>query len=138
MSVREFPSADSETRQNRADACTVTDIRVIDGAQFAGDTQTPYQHTVYEIDLINERGLARENVTIIPRILFESTKDVQHRHEFGIVGKYSRALALESEEARSELLEGVRERRENIADQMVELREKDSRLLHTQADLNGL
>jgi hypothetical protein len=131
MSVREFPSVDSEVRQERANECTITDIRVIDGEQFGA----PDEYTVYEVDLINDRGETRENVTIIPRILFESTKDVQHRHDYGIVGKYSRALAQESEQAERELMEGVRERRENIATKMRELRAEDSRLLHTQADM---
>ena len=134
MSVREFPSVDSETRQDRANECTITDIRVIDGEQFNISADA----TVYEVDLVNERGLTRENLTIIPRILFESTKDVQHRHEFGIVGKYSRALADESEQAKQELIEGVRERRDNISSQMTDLRQEDGRLLHTLADLNGL
>jgi len=134
MSVREFPSVDSETRQDRAEECTIIDIRVIDGEQFNISADT----TVYEVDLVNERGLTRENLTIIPRILFESTKDVQHRHEYGIVGKYSRALADESEQAEQELVRGIKERRANISSQITDLREKDGRLLHTLADLNGL
>lgn len=132
--VREFPSQDSETRQKRAEQTDILDVREVDGDSFgvAGDT------TVYEVDLINEDGQRRENVTIIPRILFENTKDVQYRHEAGIIGKYSRALAMHHDEAREELLAGIREKREQVQQDVKELKEKDSRLLHTQADLNGL
>lgn len=132
MSVSEFPSEDSETRQRRAEQTDITEIREIDGAQFGADV------TVYEVDLVNEDGETRENVTIVPEILFENTKDVQHRHEAGIVGKYSRALAMESSEARDLLLEGIRRQRESVQEDIRRLQEKDSRLLHTQADLNGL
>jgi hypothetical protein len=71
-------------------------------------------------------------------VLFESTKDVQHRHEYGIVGKYSRKLALENEQAMSELLDGISDRRSEFQSEIQTLKEKDARLLHTQADLNGL
>lgn len=134
MSVREFPSEDSESRQERAEQTTITEVRTISGEQFG----VPDDTTVFEVDLVNERGESRENVVIIPRILFENTKDVQHRHSEGIVGKYSRALAMESDEARDELLAGISDRRDDIQEEMGVLREKDSRLLHTQADLNGL
>jgi len=109
-------------------------VRTISGDSFA----VADEYTVYEVDLINEDGERRENITIIPRILFENTKDVQHRHEAGVVGKYSRALALANDDAREALLAGIREKREEIAEEMSTLRSKDSRLLHTQADLNGL
>lgn len=134
MSVREFPSEDSATRQERAEQTDITEIRTISGEQFG----VPDDTTVYEVDLVNEEGETRENVVIIPRILFENTKDVQHRHDAGIVGKYSRALALESDEAREELLAGISDRRDTIQEDVRRLQEKDSRLLHTQADLNGL
>lgn len=132
MSVREFPSEDSDTRQRRAEQTDVTDVRTIDGEQFGADV------TVFEIDVVNESGEVRENITIVPEILFENTKDVQHRHEAGIVGKYSRALAMESDEARDLLLQGIRAKREETQEQIRTLKEKDSRLLHTQADLDGL
>lgn len=134
MSVSEFPQEDSATRHERAEETTIHDVREIDPDWFdrMGDG------TVYELDLSNEDGERRENVTVIPRILFESTKDVQHRHEFGIVGKYSRALAMENDQAREELLAGIEEKRDEVQDDIRELKEKDSRLLHTQADLNGL
>lgn len=132
MSVREFPADDSTTRQERAEQTDVTDIRTIDGDGFGADV------TVYEIDAVNEEGEIRENITIVPEILFENTKDVQHRHEAGIVGKYSRALALESDEARDLLLKGIRAKRDETQDEIRRLKEKDSRLLHTQADLGGL
>lgn len=132
--VREFPSEDSVTRQERADQTTITEVRTISGAGFG----VPDDYTVYEVDLINEDGQTRENVVIIPRILFENTKDVQHRHEAGIVGKYSRALAQESDEAEQELLAGIREKRDEVQDEIRRLKEKDSRLLHTQADLGGI
>jgi len=134
MSVSEFPSVDSETRQERAEQTTITEVRTISGEAFG----VPDEYTVYEVDLVNESGEERENVVIIPRILFENTKDVQHRHEAGIVGKYSRALAMESDEAREELVRGISEKRSDVQDEIRRLKEKDSRLLHTQADFDGL
>lgn len=134
MSVSQFPSEDSETRQTRAEQTDITEVRTISGDAFG----VPDEYTVYEIDLVNERGETRENVVIIPRILFENTKDVQHRHEAGIVGKYSHALAMESDEAREELLTGIREKRDEVREEIRYLKEKDSRLLHTQANLDGI
>lgn len=134
MSVSEFPSEDSETRQTRADKTDITDIRTIAGEAFG----VPDEYTVYEVDLVNESGEVRENVVIIPRILFENTKDVQHRHEAGIVGKYTRALSQESDEAHEQLLAGISEKRDEVQDEIRRLKEKDSRLLHTQADLGGI
>lgn len=132
--MSEFPSEDSESRQKRAEQTTILDVRTISGDAF--DVSDEY--TVYEVDLINESGERRENVTIIPRILFENTKDVQHRHDAGVIGKYARALALEDEDAREALLAGIREKREEIAEEMSTLREKDSRLLHTLCDMEGI
>lgn len=134
MSVREFPSDDSESRQERAEQTEIEDVRTISGEQFG----VPDDTTVFEVDLTNERGVPRSNVVIIPRILFENTKDVQHRHSEGIVGKYSRALAMENDDARDELLAGISDKRDTIQSKMSDLRETESRLLHTQADLNGL
>ena len=132
MSVREFPADDSSTRQTRAEQTDITEIRTIDGDGFGADV------TVFEVDAVNDEGEVRENITIVPEILFENTKDVQHRHEAGIVGKYSRALAMESDEARALLLEGIRAKRDETQDEIRRLKENDSRLLHTQADLDGL
>lgn len=134
MSVREYPSVDSKTRHERATNCNIIDVRTISGDTFA----VLDEFTVYEVDLINEQGSARDNVTIIPRILFENTKDVQYRHEKGIIGKYSLALAQESDEAREELLAGIREKRQELRDKSKELDSKDSRLLHTEVELGGL
>lgn len=128
MSVSEFPSKDSATRQQRAEQTQITDIRTIDGENFNADV------TVYEVDLVNERGEVRENVTIVPEILFENTKDVQHRHESGIVGKYTRALAMADDEACDLLFQGIRRKRDELQDEIVRLKEKDSRLLHTRID----
>lgn len=134
MSVREFPSKDSSTRQERADETTIHEIREIDGSQFdAGEDAT-----VYELDLTNERGARRENIVVIPRILFENTKDVQHRHNEGIVGKYTRALAQVSDQARNELFAGLEEERQRIQEEKRTLSERDSRLMHTQADIELL
>jgi len=132
MSVREFPSEDSASRQERAEQIDVTDIRTIDGDAFGPHV------TVYEIDAVNEDGETRENLVIVPEILFENTKDVQHRHSEGIVGKYSRALALESDEARELLLDGIETKRDRIQSEVGDLHSKDARLLHTKCDLNGL
>lgn len=134
MSVREFPSEDAESRYERAEQTTITDVRTIDGDAFDVGEDT----TVYEVDLVNESGETRENVVIIPRILFENTKDVQYRHSEGVVGKYSIALALESDEAKEALLDGIEDRRDSIHEDVRSLNETDSRLLHTSANLNGL
>jgi len=133
MSVRTFPSEDSESRQNRAENTTITDVRTIEGAAF----DLPDDVTVFEVDLVNERGAVRENVTIIPRILFESTKDVQYRHDYGIIGKYTRALANVSETAREELRAGIRQKRTELQQEQRHVREADSRLLHTTHDIFG-
>jgi hypothetical protein len=132
MSVREFPSEDSATRQERAENCEILDIREIDGEQFGANV------TVFEIDAINERGEHRENVTIVPEMLFENTKDVQYRHEAGIVGKYTRAICQESDEARELLFDGIDAKRDETQSKIATLRQKDSRLLHTKADLGGI
>ena len=133
MSVRTFPSEDSESRQNRAENTTITDVRTIEGEAF----DLPDDVTVFEVDLVNERGAVRENVTIIPRILFESTKDVQYRHDYGIVGKYTRALANVSETARAELRAGIKQKRSELHQEQRQVREADSRLLHTTHDIFG-
>ncbi len=133
MSVRTFPSEDSESRQDRAENTTITDVRTIEGEAF----DLPDDVTVFEVDLVNERGAVRENVTIIPRILFESTKDVQYRHDYGIVGKYTRALANVSETAREELRAGIRQKRNELHQEQRQVREADSRLLHTTHDIFG-
>lgn len=134
MSVREFPSKDAESRYERAEQTTITDVRTIDGDTFDVGEDT----TVYEVDLVNESGEERENIVIIPRILFENTKDVQYRHSEGVVGKYSIALALEDDEAKEALLDGIEDRRDSIREDIRDLEKTDSRLLHTSADLNGL
>ena len=131
MSVREFPEVDSSTRQERAEQTDILDIRVIDGETF----DLPDEYDVFEVDLINERGQLRENVTIVPSILYESTHDVRYRHEFGIVGKYTRALALENEDAASQTQVGIRKARTEIHERQSDLRRKDSRLMHTALDI---
>lgn len=133
MSVREHPSHDSTTRTERATNCTIEDVRVIEGDEFGVDDAT-----VYEVDVVNERGEKRENITIIPSILFESTKDVQHRHQYGIVGKYTRALALQDEDVAEEVCDAIRQKRDEVQERIGELRAKDARLMHTQADLGGM
>jgi len=134
MSVSEFPSEDSETRQSRAEQTDITEVRTISGEAFG----VPSDYTVYEVDLVNEDGETRENVVIIPRILFENTKDVQHRHEAGIVGKYTLALCQESDEARDLLISGIKSKRNETQEKIRELKERDSRLLHFQAEVGGI
>lgn len=129
--TREFPAEDSESRMRRAEQCTVLDVREIGADGFDVSDET----TVYEVDVVNEDGQLRENVTIIPRILFESTKDVQYRHEYGIVGKYSLALAQENEQAKEELRAGIEEKRSSVQGQIDRLKQKQARLLHTECDL---
>jgi hypothetical protein len=131
MSVREFPETDSKTRQERAEQTEIMEVRTISGDTFDVSEDT----TVFEVDLINEDGKPRENVVIIPRILFENTKDVQHRHEYGIVGKYTRALAQANDEALAQLKAGISDKRDEIQDEIARLKEVDSRLLHTKIDV---
>jgi hypothetical protein len=90
------------------------------------------------VDLLNEAGNRRENVTIIPSRIYSPSKDMQHRGPKGVVGKYIRALAMESDEAREQLITAIRERRDRIQGEIADLKEEDSNLLHAQADLNGL
>lgn len=120
-----FPKTASEDRQDRAEQVTLTDVRRI-------------SNEVWEVDLINDRGEERENVTIIPSRIYSPSKDVQHRGPKGVVGKYIRALALESDEAREQLLDAISERRERIQEEIRALKEEDSNLLHAQADLDGV
>jgi cell division protein FtsB len=134
MSVREFASEDAESRKERADDVTIQDVRIIDGEAF----DFPEDATVFEVDLLNEDGAPRDNMVIIPRVLFENTKDVQYRHEKGIIGKYSLALAQENEQARQELYAGIEESRSEIQQEMADLQERDGRLLHFQAELDFL
>jgi len=129
--VRDFPAEDSESRMERAEKCVILATREISGEGFDVSDEA----TVYEIDVVNEDGELRENVTIIPRILFESTKDVQYRHEYGVVGKYSLALAQEHEKPREELEKGIEEKRGEVQDRIEYLSRKDARLLHTACDL---
>lgn len=120
----------STSRQKRAESVKILNVRRIDTISA--------EHPVFEVDLINDRGEMRENITIIPSVLFESTKDVQYRHDKGVVGKYTRALAMENDEVRELVITAIREFRDSTQDQMRDLRDKDSHLLHAQADLKGL
>lgn len=126
------PAQDSFDRTDRAYNTDILDVRVIDPEWFDGDA------TVYELDLENERGETRENVVVIPKVLYENTNDVRYRHSAGIVGKYTRALAMENEQAATELREGIDKRRKEIQENIKQLKEKDSRLLHTIVDLDCL
>lgn len=131
--TRTHPSEDTTTRAERAEDIVIEDVRIIEGDEFGLDDAT-----VYEIDCINDSGERRENLTIIPSILFESTKDVQHRHDKGIVGKYTIALARENDTARQEAIDAIRSKRDSVQDDIESLKEKDARLMHTQAELDGL
>lgn len=120
-----LPKTASDQRQERAEQVTLTDVRRI-------------SEEVWEVDLINEAGKVRENVTIIPSRIYSPTKDMQHRGPKGVVGKYIRALAMENDEAREQLLGAIRERRNRIQGEIRDLKEEESNLLHAQADLNDL
>lgn len=132
MSAREFPSQDSKSRMERAEQVEIIDIREIDGSTFGIDA------TVYELDLLNEDGERRDNMVVIPRILFENTKDVQHRHDKGVIGKYSLALAQASDAAKEELLAGIDDKANEVSEQLRELRQKDSRLRNFKVDVDDL
>lgn len=124
--VREFPSEDSRTRQERAENIDVLDVREIGN-----------DPTVYEVDAINEQGEERDNIVIIPSLRFENTKDVQHRGELGVVGKYTRALVTQNDQAFEELAESIRSARDDIQEQVRFLKRKEARLLHTINDINN-
>lgn len=130
--VREFPSQDSESRQERADDIEILDVREISGESF---DKAAWVDTVYELDAVNEDGNRRENITVIPAILFENTKDVQYRHSHGIVGKYTRALVRENEDARADLMSAIDAKRAEVQEEIRELKEKDARLMHTKLDV---
>lgn len=116
-------NTNGRTRQDRADNTTITAIREIDAsARSATDPR------VFEVDLINERGEVRENVTIIPRLLYESTKDVQYRGDSGIIGKYTRALVSEHPEAYDELCLGIAEEANEVTKQQRRLRQRKQNL----------
>lgn len=132
--VRDYPSQDASSRMDRAENITITDVRVITGERFG----VPDDVTVYELDALNENGQVRENITVIPSMLFENTKDLQYRHSFGVVGKYSLALAMDNEQAHEELVSAIRELREQVQGEIRDLKAKESRLLHAQAELSGL
>lgn len=120
-----MPKTASDARQERAEQVTILETRRI-------------SDEVWEVDLINEAGNERENVTIIPSRIYSPTKDMQHRGPKGVVGKYIRALAMENDEAHSQLMTAIEERRERIQGEIRDLKEEESNLLHAQADLDGI
>lgn len=117
-----MPKTASSRRQERAENITILESRRI-------------SEEVWEVDVINEDGHERENLTIIPNRIYSPTKDMQHRGPKGIVGKYIRALAMHDDEARSKLTTAIKERRERIQGEISDLKEEESNLLHAQADL---
>lgn len=117
-------TTEDDTRQDRAQKCVILDVREIDGNAFDVNDDT----IVYEMDLLNERGERRENVVVIPRILFENTKDVQYRHDNGVVGKYTRALAMHNDKARQQLLQGVEEKLGEVSEELTQIQEKRNNL----------
>lgn len=115
----------ASTRQKRAEEVELTDVRRI-------------SETVWEVDLINDQGQRRENVTIVPSDLYSPTKDMQYRGPRGIVDKYIRALAMENDDARQQLITAIQKRRNEVQEEISHLREKDSNLLQAQADIEQL
>jgi len=120
-----LPQTESRTRQERAENVTILDSRRI-------------SEDVWEIDVTNESGHTRENLTIIPGRIYSPTKDMQHRGPKGIVGKYIRALAMIDQEAYDQLLSAIRDRRDRIQGEISDLKEEEANLMQAQADLNGL
>jgi len=108
-------------RVARAEQIEVTDIRRIDGTAFVDDMPT-----VYEVDFVNDRGETRENLTIIPGILYEATHDVRFRHEQGVVGKYTIALANADTQAKRELVAAINTRRSSFTDEIDQLVDADT------------
>lgn len=109
-----------QSRQERAEEISFHAVREISN----GDGPT-----VFEVDATNERGELRENLTLIPGIRYEATKDVRYRHDEGVIGKYTRRLCQVDEQAREELLDFIEEEREELQEKITELSEKDTRLM---------
>lgn len=115
-----------QTRQDRAEEISFEDIRRIP----QGDGPT-----VYEVDAVNESGELRENLTLIPGIRYEATKDVRYRHSSGVIGKYTRRLCQVDDTAREELLVFLEEERAELQEKITELSEKDTRLMVVGAEI---
>jgi len=118
--------AQYSTRQERAEQIRFEDIRRIP----QGDGPT-----VFEVDAVNEEGHLRENLTLIPGIRYEATKDVRYRHSEGVVGKYTLALCREDSTAREELRDFIEEERAEIDEALTRLTEKDTQLLSAEMQL---
>lgn len=117
------PKTASDDRQTRAEQITIQEKRRI-------------SDDVWEIDVINDRGEKRENITIVPGDIYSPTKDMQHRGPSGVVGKYLRALAMADDDAQEKLLDAIRRRRDSVQEEMSHLRKEDANLLHAQSDLS--
>jgi len=115
----------STRRQERAQNIDVTDLRRIN-------------ETVWEMDCINDNGDRRENITLIPSERYSPTKDMQHRGPKGIVGKYLRTLAMESDDARRQLRECIEDERAEIQAKVHRLKEEEANLLHSEGDLDSM
>lgn len=107
----------STSRHERAKNITILDTRRI-------------SDEVWEIDVINDAGEERENITIIPSRIYSPTKDMQHRGPKGVVGKYIQALAMENDEAKEQLALAIEERIERIDNEISDLKE-EKRNLHS-------
>lgn len=118
-----------DTREERAQHMTFHDIREI---------PQPGGPTIYEVDVTNEKGETRENLTLIPGIRYEATKDVRYRHSEGVVGKYTLALCAENEAAKEELHAFLKEERAELTDKLNELRKKNGQLSQASAALRRL
>ena len=118
-----MPRTASKGRQKRAQQVTILESRRI-------------SEEVWEVDLINDSGEERDNVTIIPSRIYSPTKDMQHRGPKGIVGKYLLALAEEEEEAHQQLVDAIEERRERIQGEISDLKEEEANLLHAHLSLS--
>lgn len=120
-----MPKTASDARQERAEQVTIVESRRV-------------TDEVWEVDLINDNGDMRENVTIIPSRIYSPSKDMQHRGPKGIVGKYLMALAMEDKDAHEQLMDAIAERRERIQGEIRDLKEEESNLLHAQANLDNM
>lgn len=116
--MSQFTKTGRLKRVERARDCSVKDVRVIEGDDYGVDV------TVYEADFVNEDGQPRDNIVIIPSILFENTKDVQFRHDDGVVGKYSLCLAQERDDVADALSRALEQRVDKAQQTYAEAKEK--------------
>jgi hypothetical protein len=101
-------------RKTRASKTTVEELNEVRSGVYVGD-------------FVNERGVRRENVVLIPSKIFSSSEDMVYRSADGYVGKYLLSAARENSEFSDELYDAVNERREYLEGKL-EVSEEEQKL----------